>query len=68
MMLTSLWCVFGFWMVLRLMDMTVIGGGGRSLTTVTRSVLRARASTLLQLTGWLISSDTDKSRKNPNKS
>lgn len=39
--------------------MTVMGGGDRSLTTVTRSLLRARASTLHQLTGWPISSDTD---------
>lgn len=39
--------------------MTVMGGGDRSLTTVTRSLLRARASTLHQLTGWLISSTTE---------
>lgn len=38
------------------MDMTVTGGGARSLITVTRSLLRARASTLHQLTGWLTSS------------
>lgn len=57
--LTSLWWVLGFCTVLRLMDMTVMGGGDRSLTTVTRSLLRAIASTLHQLTGWLISSDTD---------
>lgn len=36
-----------------------MGGGDRSLTTVTRSHLRARASTLHQLTGWLMSSDAD---------
>lgn len=37
--------------------MTVTGGGGTSLTTVTRSLLRDRASTLHQLTGWFISSN-----------
>lgn len=56
---TSLWCVLGFWTVLRLMDMTVMGGGGRSLITETKSLLTARASTLHQLTGWLISSKKD---------
>lgn len=55
--LTSFWWVLGFWTVLRLMDMTVMGGGARSLTTVTRSALRASASTLHQLIGWLISSE-----------
>lgn len=39
--------------------MTVKGGGDRSLTTVIRSALMATASTLDQLTGWLISSETD---------
>lgn len=37
--------------------MTVTGGGDKSLTTVTKSLLRARASTLHQLTAWLISSN-----------
>lgn len=55
--LTSFWWVLGFWTVFRLMDMTVTGGGARSLITVTRSALRASASTLHQLTGWLISSE-----------
>ena len=53
---TSLWWVLGFCTVFRLMDMTVSGGGGRSLTTVTSSPLSANASTLHQLTGWLLSS------------
>lgn len=39
--------------------MTVSGGGGRSLTTVTMSLLRESASTLHQLTGWFISSNMD---------
>lgn len=43
--------------------MTVTGGGDKSLTTVTRSDLRARASTLHQLTGWLVSSETDTARR-----
>lgn len=55
--LTSLWCVLGFCTVLRLMDMTVRGGGSRSLMAVIRSGFRARASTLHQLTGWLMGSD-----------
>lgn len=55
--LTSFWWVLGFWTVLRLMDMTVMGGGARSLITVTRSALRAIASTLHQLMGWLMSSE-----------
>lgn len=55
--LTSFWWVLGFCTVLRLMDMTVTGGGARSLITVTRSALRASASTLHQLTGWLMSSE-----------
>lgn len=54
--LTSFWWVLGFCTVLRLMDMTVMGGRARSLITVTRSALRANASTLHQLIGWLISS------------
>lgn len=49
--LTSFWWVLGFWTVFRLMDMTVTGGGARSLITVTRSALRASASTLHQLMG-----------------
>ncbi|TNN89045.1 hypothetical protein EYF80_000924 [Liparis tanakae] len=40
--------------------MMVMGGGDRSLNTVTRSLLKATASTLHQLTGWLTSSNTDK--------
>lgn len=60
--LTSFWWVLGFWTVLRLMDMTVIGGGARSLITVTRSALRASASTLHQLIGWLISSENGYSK------
>lgn len=58
--LTSLWCVFGFCTVLRLMDMTVSGGGGRSFTKEIMSLLRAKASTLHQLTGWFIISTTDR--------
>lgn len=61
--LTSFWWVLGFWTVLRLMDMTVTGGGGKSLTTVTRSALRASASTLHQLMGWLISSENGYSER-----
>lgn len=61
--LTSFWWVLGFWTVLRLMDMTVMGGGGKSLITVTRSALRARASTLHQLMGWLISSENGYSER-----
>lgn len=56
--LTSFWWVLGFWTVFRLMDMTVTGGGARSLITATRSALRASASTLHQLMGWLISSES----------
>lgn len=54
--LTSLWCVLGFCTVFRLKDMTVRAGGDRSLITVISSGLRARASTLHQLTGWLMRS------------
>lgn len=45
--------------------MTVRGGGDRSLTTVIRSALMATASTLDQLTGWLISSETDTKENQP---
>lgn len=56
---TSFWWVFGFCTVLRLMDMTTRGGGGRSLTTEIRSLFCATASTLDQLIGWLLSSRGD---------
>lgn len=42
------------------MDMTVSGGGGRSLTKEMVSPLRARTSTLHQLTGWCIISTADR--------
>ncbi len=35
---TSFWWVFGFCTVLRLIDITTRGGGGRSLTTEIRSL------------------------------
>ncbi len=53
---TSFWWVFGFCTVLRLIDMTTRGGGGRSLTTEIRSLFWATASTLDQLIGWLLNS------------
>lgn len=56
---TSFWWVFGFCTVLRLMDMTTRGGGGRSLTTEIKSVFCATASTLDQLIGWLLNSIKD---------
>lgn len=65
--LTSFWWVLGFCTVFRLMDMTVMGGGARSLITVTRSALRARASTLHQLIGWLISSADERGKRTSSK-